>query len=51
MASELGETVGQRVGYTVRFNDQVGPSTMVRLMTDGILLAEIQRTAASADTT
>ncbi len=43
VASELGETVGQRIGYTVRFNDQVGAATMVRLMTDGILLAEIQR--------
>ncbi len=43
VASELGETVGQRIGYTVRFNDQVGTTTMVRLMTDGILLAEIQR--------
>ncbi len=43
VASELGESVGQRIGYTVRFNDQVGPTTMVRLMTDGILLAEIQR--------
>ncbi len=31
------------MGYTVRFTDQVGPATMVRLMTDGILLAEIQR--------
>ncbi len=43
VASELNESVGQRVGYTVRFNDQVGAKTMIRLMTDGILLAEIQR--------
>ena len=31
------------VGYTVRFNDRVGDDTLVRVMTDGILLAEIQR--------
>jgi len=31
------------VGYTVRFTDQAGDRTLVKLMTDGILLAEIQR--------
>lgn len=43
IASELGTELGQRVGYTVRFTDQVSAGTQVRLMTDGILLAEIQR--------
>ncbi len=43
IASELGTELGQRVGYTVRFTDQVSRGTQVRLMTDGILLAEIQR--------
>src|ERR687885_391301 len=35
--------LGGGVGYTVRFTDEVGPTTLVKLMTDGILLAEIQR--------
>ncbi|MEO7429408.1 MAG: ATP-dependent RNA helicase HrpA, partial [Acidimicrobiales bacterium] len=35
--------MGQAVGYTVRFNDHVGPDTFIKVMTDGILLAEIQR--------
>ncbi len=43
IASELGTELGGQVGYTVRFNDQVGPDTSIKLMTDGILLAEIQR--------
>src|SRR4051794_5794886 len=43
IADELGTEVGQAVGYTVRFTDEVGPATLVKLMTDGILLAEIQR--------
>ncbi len=43
VAVELGTSVGDRVGYAVRFNDQVGPSTQIKVMTDGILLAEIQR--------
>lgn len=43
VAEELETSVGELVGYTVRFNDQVGPSTLVKLMTDGILLAELQR--------
>ena len=46
IADELGQTVGrergQVVGYQVRFTDEVGPTTLVKLMTDGILLAEIQ---------
>ncbi len=35
-------SLGSSVGYKVRFNDQVSESTQVKLMTDGILLAEIQ---------
>ncbi|TAL11861.1 MAG: ATP-dependent helicase, partial [Frankiales bacterium] len=43
IAEELGTPLGETVGYTVRFHDQVGDGTLVKLMTDGILLAEIQR--------
>src|SRR5687768_9964666 len=43
VASELGSPLGATVGYAVRFNDTVGPDTLVKVMTDGILLAEIQR--------
>jgi ATP-dependent helicase HrpA len=43
IADELGSPLGEVVGYTVRFNDQVSERTLVKLMTDGILLAEIQR--------
>jgi ATP-dependent helicase HrpA len=43
IADELGSPLGDVVGYTVRFTDQVSDRTLVRLMTDGILLAEIQR--------
>lgn len=46
IAAELGQKVGKEpgevVGYQVRFTDEVGPTTLVKLMTDGILLAEIQ---------
>ncbi|MCX5045935.1 ATP-dependent RNA helicase HrpA [Aldersonia sp. NBC_00410] len=43
IAEELGTELGDVVGYTVRFTDQASPNTLVKLMTDGILLAEIQR--------
>ncbi len=43
VADELGSKLGEDVGYTVRFTDQVSDSTLVKVMTDGILLAEIQR--------
>ena len=36
-------TIGDAVGFTVRFNDRVGEDTFIKVMTDGILLAEIQR--------
>ncbi|MDQ3276563.1 MAG: ATP-dependent RNA helicase HrpA [Actinomycetota bacterium] len=43
IAEELGGEVGAVVGYQMRFTDRVGGDTRVKLMTDGILLAEIQR--------
>ncbi len=43
VAEEVGTSIGGLVGYTVRFNDQVGADTRIKVMTDGILLAEIQR--------
>jgi ATP-dependent helicase HrpA len=42
IAEELGSELGGLVGYKVRFHDQVGRGTAVKLMTDGILLAESQ---------
>ncbi|EIG25805.1 ATP-dependent RNA helicase HrpA [Haemophilus paraphrohaemolyticus] len=42
IAEELQSEIGATVGYKVRFNDQVSDNTLVKLMTDGILLAEIQ---------
>ncbi|MCK7636874.1 ATP-dependent RNA helicase HrpA [Corynebacterium sp. P7202] len=43
VAEELGQGVGESVGYAIRFDDRVSASTSVKLMTDGILLAEMQR--------
>ena len=43
VAQELGTEVGALVGYAVRFTDRVSDATLVKVMTDGILLAEIQR--------
>ncbi|MGV0993021.1 MAG: ATP-dependent RNA helicase HrpA [Mycobacterium sp.] len=43
IAEELGTPLGGVVGYTVRFTDQASDRTMIKLMTDGILLAEMQR--------
>ncbi|MCE0491575.1 ATP-dependent RNA helicase HrpA [Pantoea sp. Mb-10] len=43
IADELETSLGGTVGYKVRFNDQVSDTTQVKLMTDGILLAEIQQ--------
>ena len=43
IADELGSELGGLVGYKVRFNDSVAQSTAIKLMTDGILLAELQR--------
>ncbi|MDN3653107.1 ATP-dependent RNA helicase HrpA [Thalassotalea ponticola] len=43
IAEELDVSLGQEVGYKVRFSDQVSDNTYIKLMTDGILLAEMQR--------
>ncbi|GAA0288998.1 ATP-dependent RNA helicase HrpA [Kineococcus aurantiacus] len=43
VAEELGTDLGGTVGYAVRFTDTVGEDSLVKVMTDGILLAEIQR--------
>ncbi|HEX9088153.1 MAG TPA: ATP-dependent RNA helicase HrpA, partial [Arthrobacter sp.] len=43
IAEELGVEIGQEVGFQVRFTGEVGRNTKVKLMTDGILLAEIRR--------
>lgn len=42
IAAELKSPLGQRVGYQVRFSDLTAPASQIKLMTDGILLAEIQ---------
>ncbi|HHR5884547.1 TPA: ATP-dependent RNA helicase HrpA [Providencia alcalifaciens] len=42
LAQELECELGTNVGYKVRFSDQVSDTTQVKLMTDGILLAELQ---------
>ncbi|MCS3456143.1 ATP-dependent helicase HrpA [Aeromonas sp. BIGb0405] len=42
IAEEMKSELGQYVGYKVRFTDQVSEQTHIKLMTDGILLAEIQ---------
>ncbi|NND99785.1 MAG: ATP-dependent RNA helicase HrpA [Pirellulaceae bacterium] len=42
LAEELDTQLGKLVGYQVRFGDQTGPETLIKLMTDGILLAETQ---------
>jgi ATP-dependent helicase HrpA len=41
IAEELDTPLGGAVGWKVRFTDQVGDATLVKLMTDGVLLAEI----------
>lgn len=43
IAEELGQDIGESVGYAIRFDDRVSDSTAIKLMTDGILLAELQR--------
>ena len=43
IAEELGTELGGWVGYQIRFSDRTGPKTAIKLMTDGILLAESQR--------
>ena len=41
IATELHTTVGQLVGYQVRFVDRTGPQTLIKLVTDGVLLREL----------
>src|ERR671925_2374278 len=43
IADELGVALGDEVGYAVRFSDRSRRDTRVRLMTDGLLLAEVRR--------
>jgi ATP-dependent helicase HrpA len=43
VAEELQVPLGKEVGWQVRFTEQVGEDTLIKFMTDGILLAEIQR--------
>ncbi|MGD8498283.1 MAG: ATP-dependent RNA helicase HrpA, partial [Chromatiales bacterium] len=43
LAEELGGEIGQHVGFKIRFSDHTRPTGYVKLMTDGILLAEIQQ--------
>ncbi|MDO5101567.1 MAG: ATP-dependent RNA helicase HrpA [Lautropia sp.] len=43
IAEELGTPLGTDVGYKIRFNEKTSPGTRIKLMTDGILLAESQR--------
>ncbi len=43
LAEETATTLGDEVGYQVRFTDRTGPRTRIKVMTDGILLAELQR--------
>lgn len=43
LSEELGVELGTTVGYQVRFTDQSSRDTLVKVMTDGILLAELQR--------
>jgi len=45
IAEELGTPLGEVVGYKVRFHDRIGKDASVKLMTDGILLAETQTDA------
>ncbi len=42
IAQELATPLGRAVGYKVRFNDNIGADSYIKLMTDGILLAETQ---------
>jgi len=42
IAEELGQKIGQSVGYKVRFHDKTHDQSLIKLMTDGILLAESQ---------
>jgi ATP-dependent RNA helicase HrpB len=49
VARELGEAVGGRVGYSVRFEEKTGPSTRLRYVTEGVLLRRLLQPARSRD--
>ena len=51
IADELHSPLGEVVGYKVRFQDRLQPGASVKLMTDGILLAETQGDPGCASTT
>ena len=40
VADEMDVTLGEEVGYTIRFDDKTGPNTIMKYMTDGMLLRE-----------
>ena len=40
IAEEMGVELGEEVGYAIRFDDRTGPTTEIKVMTDGILLME-----------
>jgi ATP-dependent helicase HrpA len=42
IAEEMGEPLGRSVGYRIRFDERTGPDPYIKIMTDGILLAEVQ---------
>ena len=43
LADEIKQPLGQQIGYKVRFSDQTSEQTLVKVMTDGMLLAETQQ--------
>lgn len=43
IAAELEVALGAEVGYAVRFDERASPATRIKVMTDGLLLAELQR--------
>ena len=51
IAQELGSELGHMVGYKIRFSDRTSPASYIKLMTDGILLAETQGDPWLANTT
>jgi len=46
LSADLGAPLGELVGYKVRFTDETGDQALIKVMTDGILLSEIQSDAA-----
>ena len=43
LAQQINTSVGEKVGFAVRFEDQVSSNTLIKVMTDGLLLTEIRR--------